>query len=277
MILHVLNGDALLPNFKRCSFIGDVMIWRECLIEGPLMAQTEVEFWQQRCAYISNTYQVPRAEYQHQVVEKLYKIENPAKYAEINLWFEFDLFCQANMFYILHRLAKSNLSNTTVYWVQPEQNSVKEFFGGFGNINNQQLKDFYAQKVPLKVSDLMFAVQVWEAYSANDDQTLSQLIDKAPSVFRFFKEVFEAHLQRNTDDFTANRIEKRLLEAIQNGVSSEIDLLHRFWENESIYGLGDLQIINYLNNLQQKGWIFELSLTDAGVAALYNSTNSFSF
>ncbi|MNT15584.1 hypothetical protein D3C72_1506460 [compost metagenome] len=58
------------------------------------------------------------------------------------------------------------------------------------------------------------------------------------------------------------------MEAIKNGVDSEIDLLHRFWETESIYGLGDLQVVNYINNLQQKNWIDGLELTSEGEIAL---------
>ncbi|MCO4293422.1 hypothetical protein NF867_11145 [Solitalea sp. MAHUQ-68] len=272
MVLHVLNGDALLPNFKRCYLVGDVMIWRECLIEGPVSAKNEDEFWEQRKAYIAKTYQVPEDEYQHQVVEKLYKIASPSKYKEINLWFEFDLFCQANMFYILHRLHQSDLSNTKINWVQPQQNSVNEFFSGFGNTNNQQLKDFFETRISLDQADLEFASKVWNAYAANNKAAIREHMQSAPSTFKFFDKVFEAHLERLESKDEANRIERRLLEVISNGVSTEIDLLHRFWETESIYGFGDLQVVNYINSLQEKNWIFGLSLTDAGAAALEQKT-----
>ncbi|AFD08403.1 hypothetical protein [Solitalea canadensis] len=269
MILHVLNGDALLPNFKRCSFLGDVMIWRECLVEGPVSAKTDEEFWEQRSNYICETYQVTNEEYHHQVIEKLYKIENPARYSEINLWFEFDLFCQANLFFILQRLAKHTLNHTTIYWVQPEQQSVNEYFSGFGNTNNQQLRTYFSNRLLLTSTDLGFGTQVWEAYAQNKKNLLHELTSNPPPNFHFFAEVFRAHLQRSNDDeSSANRIEKRLLEAIKNGVDSEIDLLHRFWETESIYGLGDLQVVNYINNLQQKNWIDGLELTSEGEIAL---------
>ncbi|POY35608.1 hypothetical protein C3K47_14525 [Solitalea longa] len=268
MILHVLNGDALLPNFKRCFFDGDVMIWRECLIEGPVSASNEEDFWNQRTNYISTTYQVPEKEYRHQVVEKLYKIAQPFKYKEINLWFEFDLFCQANMVYILHRLNQFDLSHTKINWVQPQQNSAEEFFFGFSNINNQQLKDFFENRIELQTSDLTFGSKVWKAYTINDIATLQQLIQSAPANFKFFDKVFEAHLARLSGDNEINRVERRLLEVIYKGVNSEIDLLHRFWETESIYGFGDLQVVNYINALQAKNWIYGLSLTDAGAIAL---------
>jgi hypothetical protein len=55
--LHILNGDATLPGFEQADIDGDVMIWREVLSEGPVMANVaSATFWQQRADWISETF-----------------------------------------------------------------------------------------------------------------------------------------------------------------------------------------------------------------------------
>jgi len=45
MIYHVLNGDALLPTFIETKLGGEIIVDRECLIEGDVSGDTLFEFW----------------------------------------------------------------------------------------------------------------------------------------------------------------------------------------------------------------------------------------
>lgn len=49
MGLHILNGDALWEQMEGLGIAGKFIVFRECLIEGPVVADTTSQvFWQQQ-------------------------------------------------------------------------------------------------------------------------------------------------------------------------------------------------------------------------------------
>ena len=56
MTYHILNGDALVDRFVTTGIEGEVVIARECLIEGDLSGKDLEEFFKVRAAYLAQTY-----------------------------------------------------------------------------------------------------------------------------------------------------------------------------------------------------------------------------
>lgn len=104
MIYHILNGDELafkLPD----SIPGERIVFRECLIEGPVNADTGEEFWKNREYYLSATYpDQQQVIYQTQVRDEILKIKSITSEDQIYCWFEEDLFCQVNLWFVLNYL-----------------------------------------------------------------------------------------------------------------------------------------------------------------------------
>ena len=75
--------------------------------------QGMLDFWAQRADFIYDSYGGEREEYYRKVVDELTKLRQIQKSDEINLWFENDLFCQTNYWFILkfltHLSARDNL------------------------------------------------------------------------------------------------------------------------------------------------------------------------
>ncbi|MBB1286788.1 hypothetical protein HRH25_20575 [Flavisolibacter sp. BT320] len=93
MVYNILNGDSLAYSFPDARIEGEIIIFREALIDGDLLGDNLLDFWQSRARYLKIT----EAEYNHSVVQELGKIVHAPDNAEFNLWFEYDLFCQVNM------------------------------------------------------------------------------------------------------------------------------------------------------------------------------------
>ena len=55
MIYHVLPGDALVETFEKTNIEGEIIVCRECLIEGDWQAESLEDFWQLRENYLSKT------------------------------------------------------------------------------------------------------------------------------------------------------------------------------------------------------------------------------
>ena len=97
MIYHILNGDSLAYSFPETKINGEMIVVREGLIDGDLSGDTLHYFWQSRAKYMG----LAEAEYHNNVVKEFEKIMNAPDNSEFNLWFEYDLFCQVNMWFVI--------------------------------------------------------------------------------------------------------------------------------------------------------------------------------
>src|ERR1700733_12383061 len=109
-ILHILNGDSTAISFEETGLDGDILVWREVFSEGPVEEDvTSASFWRNRSEWICKGVNETPENYQHNVLDQLAKLEG--SYDEINLWFEFDLHCQANLLGVMNYLKqKTDLS-----------------------------------------------------------------------------------------------------------------------------------------------------------------------
>ena len=56
MKIHVLPGDSLVEPFKETDIEGEIIVCRECLIDGDVKANNLEDFWQVRENYLSKNY-----------------------------------------------------------------------------------------------------------------------------------------------------------------------------------------------------------------------------
>ena len=97
MIYNILNGDSLAYSFPDAKIEGDIIVVREGLIDGNLSGNNLQDFWHSRASYMGLT----EAEYHDKIVSEFEKIMNAPDDSEFNLWFEYDLFCQVNMWFVI--------------------------------------------------------------------------------------------------------------------------------------------------------------------------------
>lgn len=258
MTIHILNGDAMLPTFQETNIEGDVLIWREALSEGPLIADIcGLEFWQMRSEWIGKTYGEPKAGYNQKMLDELAKLDNT--YSEIILWFEFDLFCQANLLAALAYIrCLPHLQNAQISLICPDSFPGMADFRGLGELNAPQLASLYPGRKTLATADLELAQQAWRTFSAQDVDVADTWLagTTASANLGALLPALQAHLKNiriNTAGLTY--IEQKLLDIHQSGATSFPAIYREFWRSEPIYGLGDLQILSYLKKLQEKGLI----------------------
>ena len=69
-IFHILNGDALRNRFPD-TIDGTIVVFRECLIEGPTIHGDFKEFFTVRSKYIQKTYKISEQGYQTQSIKEI--------------------------------------------------------------------------------------------------------------------------------------------------------------------------------------------------------------
>ena len=115
MIYHILNGDALAGSFADTKLEGEVIVFREALIDGDLGGNSLPEFWQTRTEYM----QVEKNEYYASVVNEIEKILKAPGNSEFNLWFEYDLFCQVNLWFLLSIIQNLGIEKKYLQFIPP--------------------------------------------------------------------------------------------------------------------------------------------------------------
>ena len=239
MIYHILNGDSLAHNFPDAQIEGEVIVVREALIVGDLSGHNLNDFWRSRAKFLELT----EAQYHKGVVKEFEKIINAPDDAEFNLWFEYDLFCQVNMWFVISII---NILSTKkqVYAVYTSylDRADKQFWNGFGAATSSELKICFADRISLNDADLQFGQDLWAAYKINDLEKLIRLARNQSPALPYLQEVVKAQVERFPGDDTKGRPE-RVLEDITKNISTDFqEVFREFWRRESIYGFGDTQV-----------------------------------
>src|SRR5690349_21920797 len=161
MVYHILNGDSLAYSFPEARIQGDIIVVREALVDGDLSGDNLHEFWQSRAKYHRST----ETRYRNDIVSEFEKILNAPDNSEFNLWFEYDLFCQVNMWFVISIINDLPINKNVfvVYTSYLEENS-NLFWNGFGPANTDDLKLCYENKIRLSGADIELGNKLWEAY-----------------------------------------------------------------------------------------------------------------
>jgi hypothetical protein len=239
MTYNILNGDSLAYSFPDAKIEGEIIVVREALIDGDLSGDNLNDFWRSRAKYHGST----EAEYKSSVTKEFEKIISAPDDSEFNLWFEYDLFCQVNMWFIISIINSLSIKKKVyaVYTSYLDRND-KQFWNGFGQANTSQLQVCFADRIPLTDNDLQFGQDLWAAYKRNNLEELIRLAKNQTPAFPYLQEIVKAHVERFPKDGTKGRPE-RILEEITKNISTDfLQVFKEFWSRESIYGFGDIQL-----------------------------------
>jgi hypothetical protein len=240
MILHVLPGDSLVETFKATGIEGDIAVCRECLIEGDVTGATLPEFWETRAQFLAGQYGETANDYHETVVREFAKLTALQSGSEINLWFEYELFCQTNMWFCLGLLSNSTVD---IFRVAPVVLSAEKIWDGFGNMTPDDLKTCFAERIRLTTDDIKLGANLWSAYQHHDEKRLAELSNHESHAFPKLKDVTKAAIEKES------RTTQILNEILTEGKSNFSDIFAAFKSRAGVYGYGDSQVKNLLSKI----------------------------
>jgi len=233
---HILNGDALKNQFP-VGIQGDILVARECLVDGSVKGYNLSAFYQTRAQFLSQNYQgISVEDYYKDTVPQFEKILTITSEADVNLWFEDDLFCQVNFWFVLNLLVTFKKTNS-IYLIRP-----KTFTSyGFSGLSQTELLSVYKNRIHL--TDVGKLSSLWELYK--NDQTGELLITakELEKTYPFILPAVEAHIQRIPDKLNPGRPVQSLIQIMKDLETNEFGpVFKEFNKREYIYGFGDLQV-----------------------------------
>ncbi len=237
---HILNGDCLAEQLSHTKINQNLIICRECLIDGDLYAGNIADFWTIRAKFITDTYNSSPEEYFSKTVSEFEKLNNLPVNSEVCLWFENDLFCQTNMWFVISLLA--NNPSLKIFRVFPIIENNEDTWKGYGIADTEKLEQAYYSKIQFTLKDIGLGKNLWTSYQNGDLIKLKELSKEQSDCFDYLEEVCQAHIDRFPLDKTLGRPDKVVKEIIDT-ISSEFQIVFsEFSEREGVYGFGDLQV-----------------------------------
>jgi hypothetical protein len=247
--VHVLNGDALLEHFPE-TLTGKKLLMRECLIEGPVLAETREAFWHQRANFIQQAYGEAQEVYQRKVQGELEQLLSLPEGSSLHFWFEHDLFCQLNFWFCCDMIAPQLSKFDRLSLVHPLEKPAARPWEGFARHSPEDLLTAFRQRQQLLPEDVRLYAQLWQAYQHHEPARLQQLAESLKERFPYLPDVLAAQIERSPKGGGVGRPERKLLELKQQMPSASFaELFRAFSETEGIYGFGDAQLKRLLNQL----------------------------
>ena len=240
MNYHVLPGDSLVPTFEHSGIGGEVIVCRECFVAGDLDGETLDEFWQRRANFIEIEYSGDPIEYQESVADQLERLLEAGPGDEVNLWFEYELFCSANMWFCLDLLKNSEAN---IYRVMPAETSPDDVWAGFGQCQPEDLIRGFDSRVQFAQEDLRIGSDLWNAFRRRDSDTIRALGSYRSTCFPFLQEVCTAAAEIDSEPIEIVR------ELKASGLRDLAGLFPEFRKRAGVYGFGDTQVASLMNRV----------------------------
>jgi len=233
---NILNGDSLKERFPE-SLKGEIIVTRECLVDGSVKGNSLTDFFKTRAEFISKNYDgYSEQDYFEKTVPEFQKMQNIPDNVDINLWFEDDLFCQVNFWFVIKLLSKSQ-PNNQFFLIRPKLHS--QF--GFGGLSESELISIYENRLVLTELDKL--ARLWESYQSNNIEKLIEISRQLKNTYPFIFTAVEAHIERIPTNGNLGRPIQSLIRIMDELNTAEFGpIFKEFCKREKIYGFGDLQV-----------------------------------
>jgi hypothetical protein len=297
--LHITNGDCAADTMRM--FLRDpVLITCDPLHDGPA-PRVDLAAWHRLRAQHLTEGEGSFEETRRQLEAADRTITDAARFDEVVLWFEHDLFDQLLLIRTLDLLSPVRLKPDTPYESTPHHSHVVsgfsrtrvslicidrfpgvEPFYGLGQLSAEQLATLTETRHDVTAEQFALATRAWNAFRAADPSELvalaSSLKDNAAAsatlpflgaaLFRFFEEYPSTHNG-------LSRTEQAVLRAADGGGRDAVGVFRRSQADEERPFLGDLGVFDIIHEfatatvpLVTVAADRQISLTQAGLDVL---------
>ncbi len=246
-MVHILNGDALHDRFPE-GLEGRTLVARECLVDGDVMGNTLKEVSQSREEFLLDVYGVPMGDYRENSLAEFKKIQTIPSGEEVVLWFEDDLFCQVNLWFVIWLLDEARKDHP-LFLVRPLAGSRY----AFANLDEAGLIQSFEAKMAITPAHRSAFASMWKAYQYEDRIAMHRLATGPLADYDFLLPVIDAEVARYRDESGISPMEHAVKEIIVQDPDGDFPAhFATFSHNHPIYGLGDLQFKRVWDEVKER-------------------------
>jgi hypothetical protein len=184
-MIHFHNGDVVADAARHAGIPGRHVPYREILVSGPVRPNLGMQEWiEERARFLSEDHGENLLRMRNDLLEQEQALDRAREEEEVVLWFEHDLFCLANLLYLLSRFSKCRRLSL-VWSTRP-----------LGTKEPEEIVNHYHSRYPVAPAMMNAAAMAWRAYTSEDATDLNRMLDADFVDFPFLRDGFVLHASR---------------------------------------------------------------------------------
>jgi hypothetical protein len=248
--VHLISGDAAAGGYRRGDGTGNVIVWREALIAGPLRAEGEPAWLETRARFLA-TAERDRSMTRQDLAAQEMAIAAALDGDELVLWFARDLFCELGLLRVLATIAAAPARRAQLALVSPADSGTAAF-RCFGELPPEEMVPLVAGRRTLGDADLAAAAAAWAAITSDDPTAIDRLLAAPPQ--GLLGDIAADALAKQRARFPSfvsglGRTEQAALALVAGGADSLAAVLAGIGDHLPGYGWTDIQLATELAGL----------------------------
>lgn len=227
-MLHVTCGDATAERLKKGGVPGDVIVWADPLLEGPLaVGGTDEERRAARAKYLAAATRraLKTADAAAWLLKQDQALAKSRQHDEVVLWFDACLFDQVILIRHLDRFAKRDLGKTELCMVCVGGFPGFTKFTGLGELLPQQLATLFETRHRVTKPEIKLAKEAWAAFCSDDPTAIERLLTQDTSALPFLADALRRHLEQFPSMLNGlNRLQTEALEVVNEGQEKLVNI-----------------------------------------------------
>lgn len=247
--LHITNGDVAADALKQSNIRGDVLPWRDPMVDGPFPTGLDLAATSKvRADYLSGP-ALP-----HDQVLRDFRLRDDhlaaaAHYDGVTLWFEHDLLDQLQILQVLDWFADAEISHTQLGIICVDAFPGILPFRGLGQLDPAQIATLIDKRVPVTPAQLELAQAGWAAFRSPDPREIETYLQQDLRVFPFMKAALLRHLQEIPSVSNGlGRTDQQILQLISDGIGRPGRLFAANMDLETNLFLGDWSFFQHIQS-----------------------------
>lgn len=250
--LHITNGDSAAGLLLASSIVGELLPWRDVLHDGPVPGGLSTAALSDvRARFLAAPQIGGYASVRESFRQRDALFGDAARFDEVVLWFEHDLYDQLQLLQILHGLAESPRPPRRLSMICIDRFPGVEPFYGLGQLSPPQMASLFGAREALNDGQLALGKAGWEAFTANDPQPLLDYLQTDLSPLPFMREAIVRFLaDYPSAENGLGLTEQRMLQLLAQGSARPVELFRAWQALETAPFLGDWGFWQRISDMQ---------------------------
>ena len=183
-MLHVTNGDSVVPGLEATGLGGDILPWRDALHEGPLPAGLDAaELRAVRAAHLAGLGWGDAAAIEADMAARDARLAAAVGHEPVILWFEHDLYDQLQLIQVLDAVD----GTADVHAILPDR--------FLGEMDSGELAALWPGRAPVRRDQVALAQLAWDAVRAPAPDGIEALLDVHTAALPHLGAALRRHLE----------------------------------------------------------------------------------
>ena len=241
--LHIHCGDSSAGMLARSGVTGEILVWREIYIAGPVPGGLPETEWRRVRAAFLTSFGLPLDGVLRETEARYAKLAGVGAFDEVVLWFDACLFDQTLLIHLLDRLGRVTLNQTVLSLICISDR-------GLGELRPDEMAALFPTRALVTAEQIRLAQDAWAAFTAPDPRRIESVLARDCAALPYLAPALRRHLQQFPSVRNGlNRLQNQALEVVAAGTAKLGPIFVQVSDREEQKFIGDTMLWACLDEL----------------------------